>query len=80
MSPKKIIQEMKKEFNATVKAASVTQSAAPELGIEEKTLHYVVIEVGEELIRINTGEKTVNKIKEMTKKKTNELENKQPVR
>lgn len=52
--------------NAVVKAASVTQTAAPELGIEEKQIHYLIIQVGEEQIRINTGKATVDKIQKMT--------------
>lgn len=56
-------------MNATLTTAVVTQSAAPELGLTEKKLYYLLIETPKGKMQINVGEKTHNQVKELTNQK-----------
>lgn len=56
-------------MNAEIKTTTVTQTANKELGTAEKTLYYLIIENANGKEIINVGEKTHNKIKELTKTK-----------
>lgn len=49
--------------------AKVTQTAAPELGIKEKTLYYLSIGEGENAVKLNVGEKTYESVKAIIEKK-----------
>lgn len=52
-----------------VTTAKSTQSAMPELGIEEKTLYYLVIGESPNSVKLNIGKKTYNAVKSLTEKK-----------
>lgn len=53
-------------MNAQLTTAVVTQSAAPELGMAEKKLYYLVVETAKGKMQINVGEKTHNQVKALT--------------
>ena len=48
-----------------VNVAKATKTAIPELGKNEKTLHYLIIGTGEKKTVINVGEKTYNSVEKM---------------
>lgn len=54
--------------NAKVTTTKVTQTANEVLGTAEKTLYYLILEVeGKEKMVVNVGEKTHDKVLELTK-------------
>lgn len=54
--------------NAKVTTTKVTQTANEVLGTGEKTLYYLILEVeGKEKMVVNVGEKTHDKVLELTK-------------
>lgn len=53
--------------NAKITTTKVTQTANEVLGTKEKTLYYLIVEVeGKEKLVINVGEKTHDKVLELT--------------
>lgn len=54
-------------LNAKVSSTSVTQTANEVLGTGEKTLYYLIVETENGREIINVGEKTMTKIKNLTK-------------
>lgn len=50
-----------------VAVTSVTQTASPVLGTEEKTLYYLILGEGEKKAVINVGKKTHDTVAELTK-------------
>lgn len=52
--------------NAQVTVTSVTQSANEVLGMKEKKLYYLIIETSTGKTQINVGEKTHDKVAELT--------------
>lgn len=51
--------------NAQLKVAQLKQTGDKEMGIEEKTLNYLLIITDKGQLRINVGEKTISTIKEL---------------
>lgn len=56
------------QLNAKVVTASVTQSANELLGMETKTLYYLVIETQTGKLQINVGKKTHDEVLKITAK------------
>lgn len=52
--------------NALVKVAKVTQTGNEELGMQEKTLYYLVITTDKGKAQLNVGEKTYTQVNEIT--------------
>lgn len=53
--------------NCQIKVAKIKQTAAPEMGIEEKTMYYLLIITDKGQVRLNVGEKTYTTVEEITK-------------
>lgn len=51
--------------NAQLKVATMKQTGDADFGLEEKTLHYLLIITDKGQLRINVGEKTITTIKEL---------------
>lgn len=52
-----------------IKIASSKQESIPEIGRESKTLYYLILGEGKEVVYINIGEKTYNGVKELLAEK-----------
>jgi len=59
----------KNDYNAIVRTTTVTQPANEMMGTEEKKLCYLLLTTETGQVTINVGEKTIDKVNEITNQK-----------